>query len=132
MIVWLIGVAWAQDVPTPPVRADDEEHDCRVKQPLLAGSTLDCDVVGYPPAYGAYLEEVLVYSGQLHVHLVAARSIAEADARAAADQLQWRDDQLAAQLELRQPRPVLEVLAYVGVGVGLTLGAAWSLGQITP
>lgn len=133
-MIWLIAAAVAQGLhdalPEPPVRGPDHTGDCQTKEPALAGSKRKCDALSVPPAYLAFLEENRVYASQLHVHLVAAHAVADADARAAADQIAWRDERLAEQAELRQPNPTLEVLGYVGIGVVMTLGAAWSLGQI--
>lgn len=125
-MIWLIGAALAQELPEPPVRAPDLEGDCTHKAPAPAGVERDCAAVSVPPAYLGYLEETRVYADQLRLHLVAQRAIADADARAATDAIAWRD----AQLEARQPNGTLEVLGYVGIGVVMTLGAAWALGEI--
>ena len=43
----------------------------------------------------------------------------------------WRDQQLAAALEQRQPRRTLEVVGLVGAGVGIALGRCHRLDNYT-
>jgi len=121
-------------LPAAPVRPPDRAGDCTAKAAAPAGAARDCDAISVPPAYLAYLEEGRVYGDQLHLHLVASRAVAAADARSCDDALTWRDQVIA---DAKTPRPVLQrpgVQVGVGVGVGtlLTIGAGWALGQVAP
>lgn len=130
----LLAIVLAQDLgprPTAPVRAPDQPGDCAAKVGAPAGAVRDCAAVSVPPSYLAFLEEQREYAGQLDLRLTATEVVAAVEAKNAASQIEWRDDELQASLELRQPRPVLEVVAYMVLGGTFVVAGGFALGQIT-
>ena len=137
MILVLAGLARAEP-PAPPPRpapAAPVAGQCARAVPVVAGAALPPEFLGGKASCGGVLLPssdvadflaVEVWAEETHgryrVDLAAAA--AELDA-ARAREAWWR-----AQAERQRPDPALLVGAGVLGGVGLTLGAAWALGQI--
>jgi hypothetical protein len=134
MILLLTSIAFAADLPERPEPSTPREGDCESIEPLTTDTTILCAALAVPPADLADLlaDREWAFVLEERYRLDTAQLAAEKT------NLEWQIDQLQTALDYaREPTPLSERPGFwlgvgTAVGLGLTLGSAWAVGQIAP
>ena len=122
--------------PERPSRGEDREEDCRVVQALGPAEEVGCVAVAVPPASWAHALEMYPYATRLETERSIYLARVENLEQDVADQEKEILD-LTVDLQEAQKRAVKArwegvglTIGAIALGAGMTLGAAWAVGQV--
>tara|TARA_R110001583_G_scaffold44829_9_gene141863 strand:+ start:2221 stop:2619 length:399 start_codon:yes stop_codon:yes gene_type:complete len=132
-MIWLLGVAMANEPPARPEPHNSQKGDCEETSPITDEMTLLCTALAVPPADLADL----LADREWAFLLRDTYRIDTAQLEAEKANLQWQIDYLQSELTRARYPPLKERPGFwLGVGtaagLGLTIGSAWAVGQVAP
>ena len=133
-MTWLLlSTVFAAEPPARPEPSIPQSDDCEQIEPVTPDTTILCAALAVPPADLADLladrEWAFVLRDKYRIDT--------AQLEAEKTNLQWQIDYLQVELDYaRHPplreRPGLWLGVGTAAGLGLTLGSAWAVGQVSP